>query len=260
MRLRFLSTLLLLAVMAGTAFAASSGPGIDPDQALQRLKEGNARFVADTPAKKDIAAKRLATSKDGQTPYAIILSCADSRAPVELIFDEGVGDLFVIRVAGNVAATDEIGTAEYGADHLNVPLMVVLGHTQCGAVTAVTQKAEVHGSIPRLVAPIAPAVTAAEKANPKLERSALVPKVIEANVWQAIDDTMRQSPIIRARVAAGKLKVVGAIYHLDDGKIEWMGEHPQQAKLLCYTGGPAEDRKQRTGPMGQRVPLTPPAK
>lgn len=243
MRLRILPTLLLVTAMAGTAFAASNGPGISPDQALARLKEGNARFVADTPARPNLAGKRLLTSQNGQTPYAIVLSCADSRAPVELVFDQGIGDLFVIRVAGNVAATDEIGTAEYGADHLNVPLMVVLGHTQCGAVTAVAQGAEVHGNIPALVAPIVPAVAAAQKANPKLERSALVPKIIEANVWQAIDDMMRQSPIIRARVAAGKLKVVGGIYHLDDGKVEWMGEHPQQAKLLTYTSGPAEAHK-----------------
>lgn len=240
MRLRFLPALLLVVAMAGTAFADSTGPGIGPDEALQRLMAGNARFVAETPAKQNLSAKRLATSQHGQAPYAIILSCADSRAPVELIFDEGVGDLFVIRVAGNVAATDEVGTAEYGADHLNVPLLVVMGHTQCGAVTAVVQGAEVHGSIPMLVAPIVPAVTAVEKSNPKHDRAALVPKVIEANVWQAIDDTMRQSPIIRARVAAGKLKVVGAIYHIDDGKVEWLGEHPMQARLLNYTSGPAK--------------------
>lgn len=243
MRLCFLSALLLMAAMAGTTFAGSPGPGIGPDEALQRLKEGNARFVAETPTRQNLATRRLATSKNGQTPYAIILSCADSRAPVELIFDKGVGDLFVIRVAGNVAATDEVGTAEYGADHLNVPLMVVMGHTQCGAVTAMVQGAEMHGSIPALVAPIAPALSVVEKSHPGLDRAALVPKVIEANVWQAIDDTMRQSPIIRARVAAGKLKVVGAIYHLDDGRVEWLGEHPLQATLLGYTGGPAKARK-----------------
>ena len=151
MSLRILPSLLLVTAMAGTAVAASNGPGISPDQALARLKEGNARFVSDTPARPNLAGKRLLTSQNGQSPYAIVLSCADSRAPVELVFDQGIGDLFVIRVAGNVAATDEIGTAEYGADHLNVPLMVVLGHTQCGAVTAVAQGAEVHGNIPALV-------------------------------------------------------------------------------------------------------------
>ncbi|HEU6437592.1 MAG TPA: carbonic anhydrase [Nitratidesulfovibrio sp.] len=243
MRFRFLPILLLVAALTGTAFAGNQGPGIGPDEALQRLMAGNARFVAEAPARQNLTAKRLATAQHGQTPYATILSCADSRAPVELIFDEGVGDLFVIRVAGNVAATDEVGTAEYGADHLGVPLLVVMGHTQCGAVTAVVQGAEVHGSIPMLVAPIVPAVAAAEKSNPKLDRAALVPKAIEANVWQAIDDTMRQSPIIRTRVAEGKLKVVGAIYHLDDGKVEWLGEHPQQARLLSYTSGPAQAHK-----------------
>ncbi|MFN9972998.1 MAG: carbonic anhydrase, partial [Phycisphaerae bacterium] len=110
-----------------------------------------------------------------------MLGCADSRVPVERVFDQGIGDVFTVRVAGNVAKVDEIGSVEYAAGHMNVPLLVVLGHTKCGAVTAVVNNAKVGGSIPGLVSSIVPAVESARKLDPKATGEALIPLAIEAN-------------------------------------------------------------------------------
>ena len=123
-------------------------------------------------------------------------------------------------------------------DHLGTPIMVVLGHTNCGAVTAVVTKAKLHGSIPPLVYNIAPAVAKAQKDHPNLHGKALVPQAVKANVWQSIDDLFKTSPATRKRAKAGTVKVVGAVYDIETGKVEWLGAHPDQGKLLAYTGGP----------------------
>jgi carbonic anhydrase len=229
-----LAIISLVAWSSSPLWASSEGPGISSDQALSRLKEGNERYAGgsakhpnqDPDRRKETAAK-------GQKPFATILSCSDSRVPVEIIFDSGFGDLFVVRVAGNVADVDEIGTMEYGVDHLGTPLLVVLGHTRCGAVTAVTQKAEVHGSIPQLVDNIEPAVVRARAANPQLGTDALVEEAIKENAWQSIEDLFADSEIVRKRVREGNLKVVAAIYNLEDAKVTWMGPHPQEKTLVA---------------------------
>lgn len=215
-------------------WATSEGPGISPDQALSQLKEGNERYAGGT-AKHPCQDPqwRKETADKGQKPYATILSCSDSRVPVEIIFDSGIGELFVVRVAGNVADVDEIGTMEYGVDHLGTPLLVVLGHTRCGAVTAVTQKAEVHGSIPQLVDNIEPAVARARAAHPQLGTDALVEEAIKENAWQSIEDLFADSEIVRKRVREGHLKVVAAIYNIEDAKVNWMGPHPQEKMLVA---------------------------
>ena len=172
-----------------TVWSTSEKPAITPDNALKLLKEGNARYLAGKSTHLKIDATRMEdTTKHGQHPFATVIGCSDSREPIELIFDQGVGDIFVIRVAGNVCDVDEIGSIEYGIDHLKTPLMVVLGHTHCGAVTAVVTKAEVHGSIPSLIDNIHPAVAKAKKNNPKLTGNALIKAAVEANVWQSIED------------------------------------------------------------------------
>jgi carbonic anhydrase len=222
-----------LLLLCAPVFASSAGPAVTADQALTLLKEGNGRFVAD---KEDHPNQgftaRAQTSAKGQTPFACVLSCSDSRAPVEILFDRGIGDIFVIRVAGNVANIDEIASMEYGTDHLNVPLLVVLGHSQCGAVTAVAQKAEAHGNIPYLLKSIIPAVETAKKQDPKASGETLVNLAIKANIWQAIEDIFKNSPVIGGRVKDGKLKVIGASYQLDTGKVTWLGEHPNQSNLI----------------------------
>jgi carbonic anhydrase len=228
-----LPIVLLLAAMQELR-ATGEGPGIAPDDALKRLQAGNARFVAGRSEHPHATPDRLAeTSRNGQHPFAAVLACSDSRVPVERLFDQGFGDIFVMRVAGNVAGEYEIGSVEYGASHLETPLLVVLGHTQCGAVTAVATKLSLHGNIRPLAEKIKPAVAAARKANPSLHGKDLVPAATKANVWQSIDDLLKGSPMVRERVKAGKLRIVGAMYDIKTGKVEWLGPHPEMARLLA---------------------------
>jgi methyl-accepting chemotaxis protein len=228
-----------LSSIAMAGGSSSTADTITPDEAWTRLKEGNARFTSGEPMHpRTDAGRLLETSEHGQHPFATIIACSDSRVPIERVFDQGVGDVFVIRVAGNVCDTDEVGSIEYGVDHLATPIMVVLGHTQCGAVTAVCTNAKLHGSIPPLVDNILPAVAAARKAHPRKSEKELVPDAIEANVWQSINDLLTSSPATRKRVSAGTLKVIGAIYDISTGQVRWLGRHPEQARLLALTSGP----------------------
>lgn len=214
-------------------FAAGGGPGITADQALQLLKEGNARFVAGVPTHNhQDEARRIDTALNGQHPFATVIGCSDSRVPVEIIFDQGIGDTFIIRVAGNVIDTDEAGSIEYGVAHLNTPILVVLGHSSCGACTAVVQGAQLTGNIPPLVDNIIPAKDKVVAANPTLTGNALVAAVIKQNVWQGIEDLFEISPISADLVRTGKLKVIGAVYNLQSGQVEWLGEHPDQKNIL----------------------------
>ena len=167
---------------------------------------------------------------------------------MEVIFDQGIGDLFVVRVAGNVAATDEIGSMEYAVDHLGTPVVVVLGHSQCGAVTAVVEGAKLPGSIGTLVAPIKPAVTKAKEENPGAAAEVLIAAAIKSNVFQAMEDLLQKSPVVKAKVKAGKVKLIGAFYELDTGKVQWLGPHPNQDKLPGGKGkveGPKAGRQDR---------------
>jgi carbonic anhydrase len=150
---------------------------------------------------------------------------------VELIFDRGVGDLFVVRVAGNVAGVSELATVEYGVGHLNTPLLIVMGHTKCGAVTAVVKETELHGHLQALAEKIKPAV-AKVKAEP-METEEAVPKAIQANVWQTIEDIIKQSSAVRSKVEAGQLSLLGAIYDLEHGRVTWLGAHPAQDALIA---------------------------
>lgn len=224
-----LSTLLLAPSLAGGGKVTD----LSADQALAKLKEGNARYVAGSPQHPHSSAEWIEeTGRYGQAPFVTVLSCSDSRVPVEQIFDQGVGDVFVVRVAGNVSGVHEAGSIEYGVHHLHTPLLIVLGHSHCGAVTAVVQGAEVHDNIPALVSGIKPAVEKARKEHPDLTGEKLIPAAITANIWQSVSDLLRVSPATRESVASGKTRVIGAMYDLESGKVEWLGEHPQQAELL----------------------------
>jgi len=202
------------------------------DASLMLLKEGNARFAAGKSQHPHLdAERRLSTVSQGQEPFATVLACSDSRDPVELIFDRGVGDVFVVRVAGNVAGISELATVEYGVGHLNTPLLIVMGHTKCGAVTAVVKGAELHGHLHALAEKIKPA---AEKV--KIETTdpqEAVPKAIQANVWQTIEDIIQQSGVVREKLAAGQVSILGALYDLEQGKVTWLGAHPAQDALVA---------------------------
>jgi len=248
----------LIGVMALAATALAAGASAakpSPDAALQLLKQGNARFAAGQATRPhQDQARLLQASKEnqGNHAYATVLSCSDSRVPVEMIFDAGVMDIFVIRVAGNVVRTDEAGSIEYGLAHVNTPVLVILGHTQCGAVNAVTNEVQGHGhalerNIPPLVAPIVPAVQRAMRENPDKKGLAVVPLAIEENVWQAMEDLFRQSPASLNLAKAGKVKVVGAVYDLASGQVKWLPQEKADqimAKVLA-------DPNRPTNPMAE---------
>jgi len=219
------------APVAGAPVVAPACP--TGEAALERLTEGNKRYVSGAFAKVNLDAARRVDTAKGQHPQATILACSDSRAPVETIFDQGIGDVFPVRVAGNVAAVDELATIEYGVEHLETPLLIVLGHTKCGAVTAVATHAAVHGSIPALLSNIEPAVTETQATHAGLTGDALINACVTANVWHSVGQILTHSSAIQERVKAGKLKIVGAIYDISAGTVSWLGPIPIQAQLLA---------------------------
>ncbi len=233
----------LVAAIIITGFICLSGcsetpkgekPG--PDKVIKMLQEGNDRFFSGKSTHPNMDKNRLIQAgKENQADYAYatVITCSDSRVPVETIFDAGVMDIFVIRVAGNVCDTDEVGSIEYGLAHVKTPVMVVLGHTQCGAVTAVTHAVQGNGhplerNIPPLVDNIEPAVHRAIEIYPHAQGDDIIPLAIEENVWIGIRDLFMKSPATRDLVKNGKVKVVGAIYDVGTGKINWL----QQAKVV----------------------------
>ncbi len=203
------------------------------EQALERLREGNARWVKDTEEHPSSDAARRQLTAQGQHPFATIITCADSRLPVERIFDRGVGELFVVRVAGNVAGTSETGTAEYAVEHLKTPVIVVMGHTKCGAVAAAASGAELHGSLGELVARITPAVERARKVTTEGDAAALASASVRENVWQTVFDLLSQSAEVRSGVREGHVQIVGAVCDITTGKVEFMGEHPWQREIIA---------------------------
>ena len=236
--LSFVSALFLVFSGITPAWADEAAPLVTPDAAYELLKEGNSRHVAGSPTHPNLSREhRTATAAEAEHPFAVILGCSDARAPVELLFDQGVGDLFIVRVAGNVADIDEIGSIEFGVEYLAIPLVVVLGHTHCDAVTAVVEGKQLHGYMPALVDNIAPAVAKAKAAHPEASGDALVEATIPTNVRQSIEDILKSSEIIRSRVKSGALKIVGGVYDIESGRITWLGSHPEEAGLLKKYGG-----------------------
>jgi carbonic anhydrase len=202
------------------AFAQlSAAPNaIAPAAALSRILDGNARYAANTSTNKDFSAGRAARAQV-QYPVAAILSCADSRVAPELVFDQGPGELFVVRVAGNFVNDDGLASLEYGVNFLGVPLIVVLGHSGCGAVSAtikVIQEGTVlPGHLPELVGALKPGIEAAIKKKPQ---NLLVEATTE-NVRHNVQRLQTADPVLKNVIAVGKLKVVGAYYDIASGKV-----------------------------------------
>lgn len=235
------------AASANQAHAAAPAR-ITSDEALQQLKDGNVRFQsASTEGPNRDQSRRCDTFANGQHPIAAVLSCADSRAPVELILDQGIGDVFSVRVAGNVADTDEIGTIEYGVEHLHIPLIVVLGHSKCGAVSAVVDGAKVSKNIEALVDNIVPAVKSVRDRYPTLKREGIIVQSIRANVQQSMADLQSRSEIIAGAVKSGHVKIVGGVYDLHSGSIEWLGEASTQATAPAPTNSHSDPNTAQQG-------------
>jgi carbonic anhydrase len=194
---------------------------IPPEAALARLMAGNARYIKGASRRHDFKAEREALV-GGQNPYAGILSCADSRIAPEYAFDSGRGDLFVCRVAGNFANDDTIASLEYAVAILNAPLFMVLGHEACGAVDATIKSLKdnttLPGHLPSLVSNLAPAVNAV-----KDKPGDLLANATRRNVIDNVAKLRAATPILSAAVEQGKLKIVGGVYRLGDGKVELIG-------------------------------------
>jgi len=205
-------------------------PRITPDEAFEQMKAGNIRFAADKAIHPHTDLSRILQAgreSQGNHAFATVLACSDSRVPVERIFDAGVMDLFVIRIAGNVCNGDQAGSIEYGLAHVNTPLLVVMGHSQCGAVTAVAQSLQgkahtLERNIPAMIAGIEPAVKRVMQGPEGTNGPNLVDKAIEENVWQAIENLFMNSPRTRELVTSDKVKVVGAVYDVGSGRVRWL--------------------------------------
>lgn len=182
---------------------------------ITRLEEGNARFVADKLDGKLQDSSRRNSLTGAQDPYAIVLSCADSRVVPELAFDTGLGEIFVIRVAGNVANTSTIASIEYAVAHIGSPVIIVLGHQSCGAVTAAINGGDNGYNLNHLLSHITPALNAADE-------GASVNDIVKVNAQLTAQDLVGRSSIIRNAVGTGKLKIVPAYYNLDSGKVEML--------------------------------------
>ena len=217
---------LLAASTLPIAFARADQPvtttpapnAIPPAEALDRLMQGNARYAAGEAECKDFSAGR-AERVAGQYPIAAILSCSDSRVVPELAFDQGPGDIFVVRLAGNFLDDDGFASLEYAVHFLGAPLVMVLGHTNCGAISAavkvVTERAELPGHLPELIKSIEPAVIAAHGRHPSDLVAAAIEENVRLNVKRLIDD----APILSDALAARKIAVSGGIYDIATGKV-----------------------------------------
>jgi len=248
---RFVSSFVVFSLLVGSQFGRAADPAhpdqpiVSPAEAISRLKEGNGRFTAGNPRHphesvdernyiaansyenagtislgmtSEQAAKRRAQLANSQHPFAIILSCSDSRVPPEIVFDEGLGDLFIVRVAGNVLNDEGLGSIEYGVEVLGARLIVVLGHSSCGAVDAamktVAAKGKAPGHIQSLVTAIKPVVDSTPKAD--------LETMTKANAKHVVDALRSSAPILKARVDSGEVKVIGGYYTLDTGAVTFL--------------------------------------
>jgi carbonic anhydrase len=197
---------------------ADAFPKVSPAEALARLKAGNQRFVAGKLEHPRETAERRTELANSQRPFAVVLGCADSRTPPELVFDQGLGDVFVVRVAGNVLNDETVGSIEYAVDHLGAQLIVVLGHERCGAIQAaretIAAKTQAPGHIQSLVKAIAPAVEATAGAD--------ADATARANEPQVARKLRESAPILKEMVEKGTLSVVAAHYDLDTGAVEFL--------------------------------------
>ena len=203
---------------------------ISAAEAMERLCQGNRRFVSNDVDRQALAKRTHQTSAgDGQSPIAIVLACSDSRVPTELIFDQGIGDLFVIRVAGNIVAPSQIGSIEYAAKQFKTQLVVVLGHTDCGAVIATLKELALKDShrspnLRAIVDRIRPAVEPVLAEHKDDEATGVVRDAVRANVRASVEQLKHGSLILETLIDNGELRIVGAEYCLDRGVVEFFEE------------------------------------
>jgi carbonic anhydrase len=197
---------------------------LTPGLALEILTEGNGRFVRNLKANRNLL-QQVNETADGQYPFAAILSCIDSRTSAELIFDQGLGDIFSIRIAGNVLNEDILGSMEFAAKVVGVKVIVVLGHTRCGAVKGACDHVEM-GNLTTLLNKIKPAVDAekTETVNRTSSNSVFVEKVAELNVRHAVAEIQKRSPILSELIKEGKVGLIGGMYDVESGEVNFYND------------------------------------
>src|SRR5437773_9021646 len=225
-KIQVASCFVIVGLLSASQFAGAADPAhpelpaVAPAEAIAKLKEGNGRYTSGTTQHPGQTAERRTELANTQHPFATIVSCSDSRVPPEIVFDQGLGDLFVVRVAGNVIDDHGLGSIEYAVDHLGARLIVVLGHQSCGAVKAaretIAAKSKAPGHIQSLVTAIQPAVEATAKAD--LEAT------IKANVNDVVRALRSSTPILKAKVDSGDVRVIGGYYSLDTGSVSFLDE------------------------------------
>lgn len=194
---------------------------ITPDNALELLKAGNARFVSNLKLNRNLL-QQINETRDGQYPFAVILSCIDSRSPAELIFDQGLGDIFSIRIAGNFINEDILGSMEFACKIAGSKLIVVLGHTHCGAIKGVCDGVKL-GNLTQMLAKIKPAVDRVTDVDVRNSSNInFVNKVVHQNVEMSLEEIANRSPVLNELVASGQIKVVGAIYNIETGEVTFI--------------------------------------
>ncbi|QLY27333.1 carbonic anhydrase [Bdellovibrio sp. KM01] len=195
-----------------------------PQEELMALKEGNERFMSGEKAGHDFH-YQINKTKDGQKPYAVILSCLDSRVPPEIVFDQGIGELFVARVAGNVENDDILGSMEFGTAVMGAKLVVVMGHTKCGAIKGACQNVKL-GHLTGVLDKIQPAVAQVKKSNPKFNTESYddLDHVSQAHVMLTVEEIRKKSKIIRDLEAQNKIRLVGAMYDISTGKVTFLDD------------------------------------
>jgi carbonic anhydrase len=197
---------------------------VAPEVALKRLQEGNARFVADQLLPRDPYLVQRAKTADSQHPFAVILTCADSRVGPELVFNQQLGDIFVVRVAGNVTSPEILGSIEYAVEHLGPTLVVVLGHSSCGAVKAALSGDKLEGNLDALIKRVD-----VGKDLPK-EKAAALDAAIKTNVLHQTQQLTKDSSVLKEFAATQRIRIVGGVYSLQSGKVEWVGAPAAKAK------------------------------
>lgn len=210
-----LAPAILAFILLAAPRAAQEAPAADV--VLSELRLGNEHHAAKRYEHPHQSAARQRELVGGQHPHAAILSCADSRVAPEIVFDQGLGDLFDVRVAGNVAGDAEIASLEYAAEHVHCPVIVVMGHQKCGAVSAAVEGGEAKGHLPSLVDAIKPAVQAsAGMPGDRIENA------VRLNVENVVGQLRESKPVLNEMTGSGRLKIVGAVYSLETGKVEWL--------------------------------------
>ena len=223
-RERLVRSLVVLSLVAfGSPSRAHEGEGVPPAEARTRLEAGNARYAGSKVNPRHYRAERPQLA-EGQAPYAMVLACADSRVPPEIVFDESLGKLFVVRLAGNVADADALGSLEYAAEHLGTRYLLVLGHASCGAVKAAVSGTGGSPNLNGLVKEIQPAVEAARGSLPKAQDSEILAASVQENVRLQMKNVSEKSPVLKEMIEKGKVGIAGGVYDLKSGKVTFLTE------------------------------------